>query len=308
MTITRRTALTAGAALPLAGLIPAGVQAQTTPEEPTMTLFHTIPFGAMTLTVLKAGTAVQSPAHEIFGLNASDEEFEEVSAANFIPSDRALGNFSPVVVQTGDEAILFDTGLSPDGTLAALTQAGMSAGDITKVVITHMHGDHIGGLSDGSTLTFPNAELITGRVEMEAWLASGGEAFDAKVRPFSDDFRLIEGGDEVAPGITAKELFGHTPGMMGFMLRNDADQSLMLAVDFANHYVWSLGRPDWEVRFDMDKAGAIDTRQRVLAMLAEEKMPFIGYHMPFPSVGYVAKDDEGYRFVPESYQFELATR
>ena len=73
----------------------------------------------------------------------------------------------------------------------------------------------------------------------------------------------------------------------------------------ANDALASLQRPDWHVRFDMDKEAAAATRRRVFDMVAAERIPFIGYHMPFPSVGFIETAGEGYRYVPASYQFEL---
>jgi len=81
---------------------------------------------------------------------------------------------------------------------------------------------------------------------------------------------------------------------------------LLIAADFANHYVWSLGHPDWEVKFDMDKQAAAETRRRLLGMLAADKLPFVGYHMPWPGIGYVsAAQGDGFRYEPASYQLML---
>ncbi len=77
---------------------------------------------------------------------------------------------------------------------------------------------------------------------------------------------------------------------------------MMLTADLANHYVWSVGKPDWEVRFDMDKQLAASSRRKILGTLAEEKIPFIGYHMPFPAIGYVEAEGDGFRYIPHSYQ------
>ena len=93
--------------------------------------------------------------------------------------------------------------------------------------------------------------------------------------------------------------FGHTPGHMTYMLESEGQQ-MLLAADFANHYVWSLAHPDWEVKFDRDKAAAAATRKRILDMLAADKIPFSGYHMPFPAFGYVDKHADGYAYVPHS--------
>jgi hypothetical protein len=76
-----------------------------------------------------------------------------------------------------------------------------------------------------------------------------------------------------------------------------------LTGDTANHFVASLQKPDWEVSFDMDKNAAVDSRRRIFGMLAADRIPFIGYHMPHPSAGYVEPFEAGFRFVPVSYQF-----
>lgn len=79
-------------------------------------------------------------------------------------------------------------------------------------------------------------------------------------------------------------------------------QRLILTADLANHYVWSFAHPEWEVSFDMDKAAATASRRDVLGQLAADRIPMIGYHMPFPAAGYVEARGDGFRFVPVSYQ------
>ncbi|MFP4328787.1 MAG: MBL fold metallo-hydrolase, partial [Paracoccaceae bacterium] len=130
--------------------------------------------------------------------------------------------------------------------------------------------------------------------------------FEAKMRPLAEAGKVdfIGDGDSVASGITGMAAFGHTPGHMAYMLESEGKQ-LLVAADFANHYVWSLAHPDWEVRFDRDKEAAAATRRRLLDMLAADKVPFIGYHMPWPGVGYVDRHDNGYAYVPHSYQLML---
>jgi len=100
------------------------------------------------------------------------------------------------------------------------------------------------------------------------------------------------------------EAFGHSPGHLTFHVESEGAR-LLLTADTANHYIASLRRPDWHVRFDMDKEAAAATRRRVFDMVASERIPFLGYHMPFPGVGFIETLDEGYRYVPASYQFEL---
>lgn len=300
--LTRRQALAASAALPLASALPARAAAP-------MLGMGTAPFnrfklGDLEVTALLAGTRTVPEPQTIFGMNATPEEFASVSDAAHIPTDKAQFFFTPTVVNTGSELILFDTGLNPAGITGALTAAGYSADQVDVVVLTHMHGDHIGGLSGEAGETFANARYVTGRAEYDAWAKMENEGFDTKVRPLAEKMTFLEDGNDVVSGISAMAAHGHTPGHMAYML-DSGGQQLALIADTANHYIWSLGYPDWEVKFDRDKAMAAQTRRKVFGMLAAEKMPFIGYHMPWPAMGYAETQDSGFRYVPATYQMML---
>ncbi len=266
---------------------------------------RTFMLGDFEVSTLLAGSRIVEEPQSIFGMNVDADEFAAVSEANFIPVDSARFFFTPTVVRTGEDVVLFDTGFGPDSILPPLEAAGIAAEDITVVVITHMHGDHIGGLSSDAGVTFPNARYVTGQREFDAWSDMDNDGFKAKVAPLAEKMSFIGDGEDVVSGITSMAAFGHTPGHMAYLL-DSGDKQLLVAADFANHYVWSLAYPDWEVRFDMDKAAAAASRKKLLAMLEAERMPFVGYHMPFPGYGYVTTDGEGqYRYVPASYQMDI---
>ncbi|MEV8466191.1 MBL fold metallo-hydrolase [Fluviibacterium sp. DFM31] len=301
---TRRQALSTVAAVPLAAGMARPALAAPDKQGAATPSFNRVTLGDFEVTTIAAGAAVREDPQSIFGMNVDAEAFQEVSDQNFLPTDKLVIPFTPTVVNTGGELILFDTGLNPEGTTGLLAQAGISADQVDTVVLTHMHGDHIGGLSTDGAPTYANAKIITGAVEHNYWSGADNDTFNSKVAPLNDQISFLDDGGSVASGVTAMSAFGHTPGHMIYIIESGGKQ-LAIFADTANHYVWSLGYPDWEVRFDMDKAAAAATRRKVLSMLATDKIPFIGYHMPFPGMGYVETRGDGFRYVPVSYQMML---
>lgn len=299
--VSRRFVLSGAASLPL---IAQGGMTMAAAEMMGVgyTRYNRMKLGSFEVTTLLAGTRTVDGPTNIFGLNVAPEDFAAVSAAANIPTDKAQFFFTPTVVNTGRELILFDTGLNPEGITGALEAAGYRADQIDKVVITHMHGDHIGGLMGEGTETFQNAAYMTGAREFDFWAGRENEGFEGKVRPLAAKMSMLENGGTVASGVTAMAAFGHTPGHMAYMLESDGAQ-MILGADFANHYIWSVENPDWEVRFDMEKAAAAATRRQMLGMMAADKIAFVGYHMPFPGVGFVEARGSGFQYTAASYQF-----
>lgn len=314
--ITRRNALlgtvAAGVAAAAAPVVTAPALAKAELKGVDIPVHARFKLGDFDVTTLLAGQrTVPGDPQGTFAMNVDKAEFEKVSKENFIPTDVAKFYFTPTVINTGNELVLFDTGLGGDvpGILAALASAGYTADQIDVVVITHMHPDHIGGMMAGGKPTFPNARYVTGSTEYDFWSPKGednriGKLMISNVKPLAEKMTFVKGGDSVVSGITAVEAFGHTPGHMCYRIESNGQQ-LMLLADLANHYVWSLAYPDWEVRFDGDKAGAAASRRKVLDMVAAERIPVIGYHLPFPALGYVETRGNGFHYVPGTYQLQL---
>ncbi|MGI9511830.1 MAG: MBL fold metallo-hydrolase [Anderseniella sp.] len=324
--ISRRNVLAsaavATASVPFAGSLAVSPAAAKAPmakvDHPTHRRFK---LGEFDVTTINDGAINLENPQGIFGTNASKEDFEAQAKANFLPTDKLQISFTPVIINTGDELVLFDTGngearMPAAGQLihSTLKAAGYSADQVDKVVITHYHPDHIGGLMMGGKPTFANATYVAAATEHDFWSApermSGGTERVAKltasnVSPLAEKMTFVKDGDDVTSGIRAMSANGHTPGHTAYSIESGGKR-IIVAGDFANQPALSIARPDWHVKFDMDKDAAVATRKKMLDMLAADRVPFTSYHMPFPAVGYIDKTaDGGYHYVPVSYQLDV---
>lgn len=258
------------------------------------------------------------PIPDTFVVNLSKDKAIEAAAAAYIPDGQVTIPFSPMIINTGSKLIAIDTGnglgafANSKGVVGQargnMEAVGIDPNQIDVVLISHFHGDHIGGLknADGSP-AFPNAEIKVPAVEAAFWADDGNQskANGFNKAQFPNVKKMMEGlkvtpyeaDKEVAPGITSMFTPGHTPGHMSFVVASGSSRILVQS-DVTNIPSFFLRNPDWHVMFDNDPTTAVATRHRVYDMAATEKMLVTGYHFPFPCVGHVEKDGSGYRLVP----------
>lgn len=321
MAISRRnfivaaSAVSGGVALSPFEISPAA--AQTPPSKVENAGFHKFQFGDFEITTLSDGRRAGEAPEKTYGINQDPKDVAALLEENLLPPDRFVNSFTPVLINTGKELVLFDTGMGSGAReagqgklISALEAAGYKADDVSLVVLSHFHPDHIGGLMENGAPAFANARYAAGQKEFDFWTDPArlespaktvAQMVERNVKPLAEKTTFIDDGEEVVSGIHAIGAFGHTPGHLAFRVESDG-KSLMLISDTANHSVITLQRPDWHVSFDIDKEMAVETRKRIFDMIATDRLPFIGYHMPFPSLAYLQRDGQGYRYVPETYQ------
>ncbi|MGH1353394.1 MAG: MBL fold metallo-hydrolase [Methyloligellaceae bacterium] len=247
------------------------------------------------------------------------ERAREIRKTAFLPETGPIAMpVSTFLVNTGQELILIDAGASETwnpnmGKLAQMLQlAGVRPEQITKLLITHMHPDHILGAVTGTgEAFFPNAELVLSEIEHAFWTNDNYVTPDRKavfdmarsvLAAYRERLKFIQDGQEIITGIQAVALPGHTPGHTGYMISSDQD-SLFVAGDIVHLCALQFAEPGWAVIFDADKNQAIDTRKKALDQAATDRQLITGMHMPFPGFGYAERNGNGYRFVPADWQY-----
>jgi glyoxylase-like metal-dependent hydrolase (beta-lactamase superfamily II) len=253
---------------------------------------------------------------EGFVRNAELSQVQEALRNAFLPADALPITFTSLVLRQGDRLTLIDTGNGDSGAptsgtwMANFRAAGFDPKQVTTIVISHFHGDHINGMrmKDG-TAVFPNAEVMVPSAEWAFWMddAKMNQAPDAmkgafqNVRrvfaPIAKDVKQFEPEKEVVPGLTSVAAHGHTPGHSSFML-SSGNGRLIVMSDVTNHPALFVRHPDWAAVFDMDADKARETRHRMLNMAASERAQVAFYHAPFPATGHIARDGSQFRFVP----------
>ncbi len=301
---TRRDWLKAAGALALAGAFPRTAMA-----------LGNFDFGARSITVLSDGNLVL-PAAFLFP-DLPKDEIDAFLAAHGLPTDALAPDCNVTLVRDADRTILFDVGAGPNfmptaGRLTdSLAEAGVEAAEITDVVFTHGHPDHLWGLIDDfDEFVFPEARYRMNRAEWDYWraddtLAKTPEArksfavgAQARLARLEDRIELFEPGEEVLPGVEAVDTTGHTQGHVSFMLHEGSD-SLMIVGDALSQASVSFERPDWPYGSDHEPERAIATRLKLLDRLAGERSAIIGYHLPHPGKGRAERDGAAFRFVSD---------
>jgi glyoxylase-like metal-dependent hydrolase (beta-lactamase superfamily II) len=327
MLVSRRNFVAAPAIITAGSLAPSLVQASSaaptqasavaqgaSPGSQQAPGFYRYKVGEIELTALHDGWAPRNLNGFIRNVELSD--VRKAAEEAFLPTNAIENSFTPLLVRSGGKTIMLDTGNGDSGapttgtTRANLRAAGLDPARVDIVIISHFHGDHINGLRlrDG-TAVYPNAEVMVPAGEWAFWMddARMNQAPDAmkpafqNVRrvlgPMAKDVKQFEWNKEIAPGITAIDASGHSPGHTGFVIQSGG-KSLTHVVDAINHPAFFVRHPDWLAVFDMDADKARVTRRRLLDMAATERSQLAFYHAPFPGIGHVRKDGDGFEFVP----------
>ncbi len=272
-------------------------------------------FGEVTIDTVSDGHLVL-PRSFLYGDNPG-EEIENILARHNVTGATIHSPCNVTLLRDGQNTVLFDAGSggafmeSAGELIDTLDALGVAPDDITQVIFTHAHPDHLWGvLDDFDDPVFANASHHIGRAEWDYWInpetvdtigeARASFAVGAKRRleAIEDVIDFFDAGEEVLPGIMAVDSSGHTPGHMSFEVRSGSESVMIVGDAIGNGHV-AFARPDVASGSDQDTAKGATTRMALLDRLATEQMPMVGFHLPNGGLGRVERHNNNYRFISE---------
>jgi glyoxylase-like metal-dependent hydrolase (beta-lactamase superfamily II) len=284
-----------------------------------------------------AAPMVKTPAPGYFRMMLGDFEVTAISDGTVdLPVDKLLQGVKPAAVDaalaksflkspletsdnaflinTGDKLVLVDTGAGSlfgptlGKFLVNLKAAGYQPEQIDEIYLTHMHGDHIGGLAANAQRTFPNAVVRAQKQESDFWLSQENLDKNPKMADYfkgamgalnpyvgAGKFQPFEGDVELAPGISSHSGKGHTPGHATYVVQSKG-QKLVLVGDLIHVAAVQMPHPEITISFDSDQKAAAAARRQAFDAAARGGYLIGGAHLQFPGIGHLRKDGKGYNY------------
>jgi glyoxylase-like metal-dependent hydrolase (beta-lactamase superfamily II) len=251
--------------------------------------------------------------------NTTPTELNKLLARMFVGNPKMQTAVNAYLINTGSNLVLVDAGAaklfgpSLGFILQNMKAAGYDPGQVDTVVITHLHPDHVGGVTDADgKQIFPKAKILVAREDDDFWLSRQvADSSPEKMQPFfklardaaapyqqAGQWQTFTEGSILVPGIKAVKANGHTPGHTAFAVESDG-QKLLIWGDLVHTHTVQFARPGVSIEFDVDQKQAIATRKSLFKAMAESKSLVAGMHLPFPGLGHVRADGKGsYSWVP----------
>ena len=325
--LNRRDLLTGAAVIGAASVVPLASQPANAAAPAAATQapgFYRYKVGSIECTSINDG-ARTFPLPDTWVTNVSKDQAIAAAEAAYMPKGMVTVPFNPQLINTGGKLVLLDcgNGISAfDATkgqagrlMQNLAAAGVDPKSIDIVLMSHLHPDHTNGIrAADNSMAFPNAEIMVPAKDWDFWMseenAAKAESNQMMKNYFANVKKIYTGIEkkvtkydwdkEVVPGLTSIATPGHTPGHTSFALAS-GDQKILISADVTNIPEFFLRNPDWHVAYDADPDMAQKTRHKFYDMAAAEKATVVGFHFPFPAVGHVEKDGNGYRLVPVAF-------
>lgn len=313
-------AVAVGIAFGSAGMLyTTGAQAHAPQVKTQAPGYYRMMLGEFEVTALSDGTVTIPLDKLLIGIDKAGMQ-RMLAAGNLLP--QAETSINAYLINTGKQLVLIDTGagkfFGPDiggHLIRNLKAAGYTPEQVDMVLLTHIHGDHSGGLSADGKAAFPNAVIRVDQRESDFWLdaANAKKALPSEAHGFTDAANSLapyiasgrlqpfERGSEILPGIRAIPAAGHTPGHSLYEVQS-AGSKMVFWGDIVHAKDVQLARPEVAVTFDITERAAVAERKKLLAQLADTETWVAGDHVAFPGIGRIRKQQAGgYSWAPVNY-------
>lgn len=304
MKLTRRRMIQSAAAAAVSTALPQRMWAQSTAQA-----------GDVMLDTLSDGNLVL-PKSFAFG-DTPPEGVEDIFERYGITGDAMMPDCNVTLLRSGDRTILFDVGSgqefmpSAGKLLDAFDALGVDIYDVTDVVFTHAHPDHLWGVRDDfGDLMFPDANYHMGRAEWDYWtdedtvntIDEGRVTFAVgaknRLEMLAEQINLFEDDQEILPGVLSRLTPGHTPGHMAFEVQMGSENIMIIGDSIVNHHI-AFEKPSWPAGSDQNPDLGIETRLGLLDQLSATQTRLIGFHLPSGGLGRAERRGDGFVFVGE---------
>ncbi|MBW9113938.1 MBL fold metallo-hydrolase [Rhizobium cauense] len=271
-----------------------------TGPQPAQPGAETFTLGDFRITSLRDAVNVVPNDGSVFGADVGPKAVAEVLTKAGQTTGAITLSVDALLVRKGGEAILIDAGLGPTipgALVSSLSLAGIAPEEVTAVLITHVHSDHIGGLvtKDGQP-AFKHAVIRISEADWD-WLHTQ-PAMAEITRVIAPQVKTFKPGEDVAMGIKSVRIPGHTPGHVGYMISSQG-KTLLDVGDTVHSSIVSLAKPDWAMGYDSDLAVGEASRRGVLTKLATDHQLIFAPHFPYPGVGWVVSTKDHFEWLPK---------
>ncbi|MNE31907.1 putative quorum-quenching lactonase YtnP [compost metagenome] len=252
-------------------------------------------------------------------LNSTPQQIAE-GLAEHHQSQPVATSINAYLINTGSKLVMIDAGagkLLGNGLgqlVTHLRAAGYQPEQVDEIYLTHMHLDHLGGLTENGQARFPNALVRVSQQDADFWLSekhlqqakaedkAGFENAIAAIKPYqaAGHFKPFSNDGELSPGIAAFAAHGHTPGHSVYQVTSQG-KKLLLMGDLIHVAAVQFAHPQVAISFDSDPKAAVVQRLRVFGDSARQSELVGAAHLSFPGLGYLNKQGEGYNWVPLDY-------
>jgi glyoxylase-like metal-dependent hydrolase (beta-lactamase superfamily II) len=314
---TRREIMIGGAALAAAHMIASPASAKMPLAKAQAPAFFRRKLGEFEVTALLDGDIEL----ELKLFSGDTAELQKLSLQSYQPTP-PRSHVNAFAINTGEKLYLVDSGTgalmgSSLGRVAEnLVLAGINPDQVDAILLTHLHPDHFGGMTVEGRPTYKNADVYVSEADAKFWL--GTEMADkapaefkpffqmaaATMKPYAHRLKPLPASGEIAPGISALALPGHTVGHTGFLFISGKEQMLVWG-DIVHNAALQFVRPEITLAFDTDQSQAAAARKRAFDIAAADRVLVAGAHLPYPGLGFVERAGAQYRYHPDFWSSKL---